>query len=290
MKFSIKKNKNHYLEVYPKPTHKFLKDFYEKTYFNNKTNATYSKSYSKEEIQNRKKRSMLYIKVAKSIIKKKDIRFLEIGCGEGFLLKAAHDEKFNVTGVDFQSNQLKKFNRSVLKFFKKTDPDNFLSIKSNIKYDIIAANFVLEHVRDPVKFISSLKLLLNKNGLIILSIPNDFKNFQNLLYKKKIVKKKYWFSPPQHLNYFNNINILNFFKKMKLSVKEAISDFPIEIFLCLGKRNYTNSKQKGKEAHNARLIVDNFILNQEFKISLEFYKACHNSGVGRGMTYYLKKT
>jgi 2-polyprenyl-3-methyl-5-hydroxy-6-metoxy-1,4-benzoquinol methylase len=156
MKFSIKKNKNHYLEVYPKPTHKFLKDFYEKTYFNNKTNATYSKSYSKEEIQNRKKRSMLYIKVAKSIIKKKDIRFLEIGCGEGFLLKAAHDEKFNVTGVDFQSNQLKKFNRSVLKFFKKTDPDNFLSIKSNIKYDIIAANFVLEHVRDPVNFFSSL--------------------------------------------------------------------------------------------------------------------------------------
>ena len=76
---------------------------------------------------------------------------------------------------------------------------------------------------------------------------------------------------------------------MKLRVIEVVSDFPIEIFLCLGKKNYTNNKQKGKEAHNARLSIDNFIFSQGFKISLDFYKACHNSGIGRGMTFFLKK-
>ena len=289
MKFSIKKNKDKYYEVNPKPSNYFLKNFYEKSYFKKKTNATYSNSYSKEEIDNRISRSIFYIKIAKSFIKKKSIKFLEIGCGEGFLLKAAHDEGLCVFGVDYQSDQLKKFNKSIFKFSKKIDPEIFLSKKDNIKYDIIAANYVLEHVTDPLKLVNDLKSLLNINGIIILSVPNDFKNFQDMLCKKKYVKKKYWFAPPQHLNYFNNDNILFFFKKLKLRVIEAVSDFPIEIFLCLSKNNYTHNKKKGKEAHNARLVIDNFILSQPLKNSLDFYKACHNTGIGRGMTFFLKK-
>ena len=291
MKFSIKKNKDKYYEVNPKPSSDFLKNFYEKNYFKKKTNATYSNSYSKEEIDNRISRSIFYIKIAKSFIKKKNIKFLEIGCGEGFLLKAAHREGFCVLGVDYQSDQLKKFNNSIFKFSKKTDPELFLSKskKDNTKYDIIAANYVLEHIRDPLKLVNDLKSLLNIGGIIILSVPNDFKNFQDMLRKKNYVEKKYWIAPPQHLNYFNNNNILFFFKKLKLRVIEAVSDFPIEIFLCLSKNNYTNNKKKGKEAHNARLVIDNFILSQSFKNSLDFYRACHYAGIGRGMTFFLKK-
>jgi 2-polyprenyl-3-methyl-5-hydroxy-6-metoxy-1,4-benzoquinol methylase len=155
-------------------------------------------------------------------------------------------------------------------------------------YDVIALINVVEHVRDPIKFVNSVKSFLNKKGIIILSVPNDFKNFQNLLLKRNYIKKRYWFAPPQHLTYFNNENILNFFKKLKLSVKEAISDFPIEFFLYLGKKNYTNCKNYGKQAHQARLIIDNFILSQKYQISLDFYKAVHNSGVGRNMIFFLK--
>jgi 2-polyprenyl-3-methyl-5-hydroxy-6-metoxy-1,4-benzoquinol methylase len=289
MKFRFKKNKDQYFEVHPKPSNNFLKNFYEKTYFNKKTTATYSNSYSKDEIKNKKNRSAFYIKIAKSFIKKKKIKFLEIGCGEGFLLKAAFEENLSVLGVDYQNSHVKKFNKSVFKFSQKIDPDYFLSKKNNSKYDIVAANNVLEHVNNPTKFVNNLKSFLNKDGIIILSAPNDFKNFQNLLQKRKFIKKKYWFSPPQHLSYFNNENILIFFKKLKLKIIEAVSDFPIEIFLSLSKKNYTNNKKCGKEAHNARLIIDNFILSQKYKISLDFYKSCHNSGLGRGMVFFLKK-
>ena len=34
MKFSVKKNKDQYFEAHPKPSSNFLKNFYEKTYFN----------------------------------------------------------------------------------------------------------------------------------------------------------------------------------------------------------------------------------------------------------------
>jgi hypothetical protein len=54
----------------------------------------------------------------------------------------------------------------------------------------------------------------------------------------------------------------------------------------LRKKNYINNKQKGKEARDARFMIDNFILSQTFKISLDFYKACHNRGIGRGMTFF----
>jgi 2-polyprenyl-3-methyl-5-hydroxy-6-metoxy-1,4-benzoquinol methylase len=288
MKFSVKKNKDQYFEAHPKPSSNFLKNFYEKTYFNKKTSATYSKIYSKDEIKNKKNRSAFYIKIAKSFIKKNKIKFLEIGCGEGFLLKAAFKENLSVLGVDYQNNHVKKFNKSVFKFSQKIDPDSFLSKKNNSKFDIIAAINVLEHVRDPTKFVNNLKSFLNKSGIIILSVPNDFKKFQNLLQKRKFIKRKYWFGPPQHLSYFNNENILIFFKKLNLKIIEAVSDFPIEIFLTLSKKNYTNNKKSGKEAHKARLIIDNFILSQKHKISLDFYRSCHSSGLGRGMIFFLK--
>ena len=66
-------------------------------------------------------------------------------------------------------------------------------------------------------------------------------------------------------------------------------DFPIEILLASGRKNYLNSRQEGKKAHQTRLIVDNFILSQGTKHSIDFYKACHNVGLGRSMIYFLKK-
>ena len=288
MKYSIKKNSHSFLEVFPKPTEKFLEEIYSKKYFKNKLSASYSKFYSIEELHNRVKRSDLYIDIALSLSSKKKKDFLEIGAGEGFLMKAAFKKKLNVTGVDFQKDQIESQNPDMLNFFKMSNPYIYLK-KDKKKYDFIASMFVLEHLREPIKFIKILKSKLKKNGIIIISVPNDFKDFQHNFLKKKIITKKYWIAPPLHLNYFNNKNIELFFKKMNLKILEAISDFPIEILLASGRKNYLNSRQEGKKAHQTRLIVDNFILSQGTKHSIDFYKACHNVGLGRSMIYFLKK-
>lgn len=287
MRFKIKKNRYSFIEAHPKPSASFLKKFYSNTYFKKKVSASYSKSYSNDELKNRISRSSFYIKIAKSLVPKKK-KFLEIGCGEGFLLKAAHKESFNITGIDYQADQIKSFNSDMLNFFIKTDPEFFLT-QNNIKYDVIAALFVLEHVRDPINFVKLIKKKLNKKGLIIIGVPNDFKDFQKLLIKEKFIKKIFWFGPPQHLNYFNNKNINNFFKKLNLEIKHVVADFPIEIFLGLGKKNYVSNKKEGHKAHKARILIDNFILDQGQKSSLSFYNACHEVGLGRSMIFFLKK-
>ena len=271
MKYSIKKNSYSFLEVSPKPTEKFLEQLYSKRYFKNKLSASYSKVYSIEELQNRIKRSDLYIDIAQSFSSKKKKDFLEIGA------------------VDFQKDQMALQNPDMLNFFVMSNPYNYLKNHKK-KYDYIASMFVLEHLREPIKFIKILKTKLKKSGILIVSVPNDFKDFQKNFLKNKIISKKYWLAPPLHLNYFNNKNIEIFFKKMNLKILQAISDFPIEILLAGSKKNYLNSKHEGKKAHRTRLIVDNYILNQGTKLSTDFYKACHNAGLGRSMIYFLKNS
>lgn len=289
MKYTYKENKFKFIEAKPKPTNTYLKNFYKKIYFNKKVSSTYNFNYSLEELKNRNMRSDFYIKITKNILKKKKPKFLDIGAGEGFLLNSAFKNKFDFLGVDFQSNQINKFHPHLMKNFIKSDPEKFLVKISDNSFDVISSQFVLEHLKHPVKFMNNIKKKIKKNGIIIISIPNDFKDFQNLLLKKKLVKKKYWFSPPQHLNYFNNKNISFFFTKLRLNIIESVSDFPIEIFLSLNKSNYTNNKKKGKDSHNSRLMIDNFILSQKHDKALNFYKACLDCGLGRSMTFFLKK-
>ena len=291
MKFNYKLKKNRFIQVSPLPSENFLKNYYSNIYFKKKTSFSYSKKYSQEEVKNKILRSNFYIQIAKSFFRKKNkIKFLEIGCGEGFLLNSALSSKMDITGVDYQKNQLLRFNKNLSKFFIKSDPRIFFNENlSKKKFDIVAAQQVLEHVRDPEDFVKNISSILNKNGIIILSVPNDFKNLQKLIFKKKLVKKKYWLFPPEHLNYFDNKNIELFFKKMKLKIKEVVSDFPIEFFLCGSNNNYSNNKKRGKEAHNARIFLDNFILDQGFKKSLGYFKSTHSCGLGRSMTFFLKK-
>lgn len=291
MKFNYKIKKKKYVQVSPLPSESFLNEYYSKVYFKKKTSFSFSKKYSQQELNNKILRSNFYIKIAKNFFRKKSkINFLEIGCGEGFLLKSALNSKMNITGVDYQKDQLLRYNKILSKFFIQSDPKIFFDKKKSKKtFDIVAAQQVLEHVRNPESFVKNLSSILNKNGIIILSVPNDFKNLQNLILRKKFVKKRYWLYPPEHLNYFNNEDIEFFFKKMKLKIVEVVSDFPIEFFLCGSKNNYSNNTNRGKEAHIARILLDNFILKQGFDKSLKYFKSTHLCGLGRSMTFFLKK-
>ena len=49
------------------------------------------------------------------------------------------------------------------------------------------------------------------------------------------------------------------------------------------------NKKKGKEAHKARLDLDNFILSQNFNDAFTFFKGCHNVSLGRNSLIILKK-
>lgn len=69
---------------------------------------------------------------------------------------------------------------------------------------------------------------------------------------------------------------------------DAISDFPIELFLAFEKNYVNNPKLKSKSSHKARLFLDNYILSQSFKNSYNFFKSCNEIGIGRSMILIFK--
>jgi 2-polyprenyl-3-methyl-5-hydroxy-6-metoxy-1,4-benzoquinol methylase len=288
MIFKKKLNKFKYYQATPTPSEKFLNKFYTNTYFKKRVTLTYNIKYSKNELTNKIKRANFTINFLINSVKKK--KFLDLGCGEGFLLRAAYENKFKVTGVDYNDYAIKNFNKKILKFFVKSNPDDFIkkTILKKEKFDIIALQNVLEHVPSPTSLVLNLKKILYKKSYLLIQVPNDFKDLHFLLKKKGYINKYSFFNPPQHLNYFNFSNIQYFFRMHGFKLIDAISDFPIELFLAFKKNYVNNPKLKGKDSHGARLFFDNYILSQSFKKSYNFFKSCNAIGIGRSMILIFK--
>ena len=107
MKFKPKKNKFGFIEAIPKPSQNFLDNFYKKTYFNKKVTKSFSDKYSKNELLNKSIKAKFDINFAKKKLRKKRVNFLEIGSGEGFILKqAVKEKKWNVVGIDFNKFEM----------------------------------------------------------------------------------------------------------------------------------------------------------------------------------------
>lgn len=283
-----------FYEIKKKPSKNFLKDFYSNIYFKKNTTSTYSKNYSKEELIYKLNKCKVFLELINQHLTKskiKNIKGLDVGCGEGLLLKFLIENKFNFVGVDYQSEQLMKFNKKIYRNFIKFDPEDYINMCkiNNIKYNFIILNNVLEHVINPRTFFKNIRNILKKNGLILLQVPNDFSDFQKITNKLISVKKNYWLNSPQHLNYFNNNNLEKFIKNNNFKIIDNLSDFPIEFFLFNGIKNYTNNRTSGKNAHLARLKIDNFIFSQGVKNYLNYYRSMYKVGIGRNITLLIKK-
>ena len=291
MKFSVKKNKLGFFETSPKPTKKYLDNFY-KHYFLKNQSKSFSIKYSKDEISYIKKRAKFVTSFILKNVKKKKINALDLGCGEGFQLSSySKNKRFNAIGVDYDDFAIKSKNKKVLSLFIKKNPDQFINeqISKKKKYDLISLGNILEHVRDVIGYIKKVKKIMNKNSYLFVVIPNDFSKIQKLAKKKKLAKTRNWFAPIHHISYFNQENIEKFFNYFKFNIKDIISDFPIEFFLFAKSSNYYLNKKKGKEAYKARVDLDNFILSQNFNGAYTFFKGCYNTGLGRNSLIILKK-
>lgn len=96
---------------------------------------------------------------------------LELGCGSGELINAIA-KKFNnldkIVAVDF-FNEPEELNKKVQ--FIKQDLE-----KLNIteQFDLIVLNQVLEHIKDPLGLLATIKKNLNPRGRILIVVPNRY--------------------------------------------------------------------------------------------------------------------
>jgi len=187
-------------------------------------NSEYFSNQSNWLVKKRKKELAQRFDTANSLIENKNqkLRYLDVGAGEGKGLLEAIERGWEATGIDIVDNRLQEAKISNIKFIKsnllESDlPENY--------FDFIYVDSVVEHVLNPFEYLSKIKKLLSKGGVIYIGVPNEdclFNSVRRLAFKvagkKNESEKLKPFDSPYHVIGFNNYSLKYFLDRIELKV------------------------------------------------------------------------
>lgn len=286
----IKQDEGYY-SVSPLPSSSELAEFYKQVYYQDSASATYQQFYDEDELKQKRLRADLLLH-SLSLQGNSSGRFLEVGCGEGFVLNAAKEQGYSIAGVDFSSHGVEHFNPDIAQ--NVTTGDAFEKLDQLIEcgetFDVCVLQNVLEHVIDPVGLLCRLKQVLTSSGTLVITVPNDFSELQTEVISTGKSSSEYWFAPPQHLHYFNTATLPCFVENHGYEVVDSYGDFPIEMFLFHPGSNYAEDGLLGKSAHRARIELDLLLSKNGISAYHRYCQALTGCGAGRNITVVLQVT
>lgn len=157
---------------------------------------------------------------------------LDVGCANGTFIKLAQNKEITVTGIEPVEEYAKSLKEQGFDIICDLFPP-----KKRIKkcFDIIIFNDVFEHIKDLNSTLQECSKYLNKEGLLIINIPDNqgvFYNIATFLNKFGINNplERLWqkgsYSP--HLHYFNKNNLAKLcrsygFKEIKRHSLDSVS-------------------------------------------------------------------
>ena len=274
--------------VDPLPDPQALADFYSKLYYQAPQSASYQTAYSPEEMEQRYLRGRVTLHAIAQVApgNPADRDFLEVGCGEGFLLQVAKDAGYRIKGIDFSDFGLRRFHPGLADSIEAGDAFAILDrvVSGSERYDICCLQNVLEHVIDPRALMGQVRRLLKPGGVAVITVPNDFSRIQMKAKAQGLISRQFWVAPPQHLHYFNTNTLPSFLTAMGFATLDAFADFPIEFFLYHPGSNYIENSSAGKPAHKARVELDLLLAENGIAPLLGLCQAMTRCGIGRNVT------
>ncbi len=286
------KTKYGYCQYDPMPSDEELHDYYANKYYQ-EGEGSYSVSYTDEEIAYfRLKAFLVYRKASQLIDIEKGRRFIDIGCGEGWVMDEFKRKGYSVVGLDFSTHGIKEFNPHLLEFTEQGNIYDLLKIKirSKVKCDILMLANVIEHVTDPVKLLNEIKEIMFPNAILIITAPNDFSPLHELLFEEQKISKMFWLHYPDHLSYFNKESMNKLLLDLGFKIHTIVADNPVDLNLLNENSNYIEDTSKGKNIHLFRVKTDNFLGSLDTDKLLKIYEILGSMGVGRDLNYYCSIT
>ncbi|WP_044410336.1 class I SAM-dependent methyltransferase [Thiomicrospira microaerophila] len=289
--YPLRRNKLGFFEVKDEPLKDDLAHYYSQKYYQETPSKTYAKSYEETEKKLIEFRIASRFKALQQVYKGKMQRFLDVGCGEGFVLKYFLNQGVHVEGLDFSHAGVLQQNPDLIDSVITGDVDQLLHVKVEQlqTYDIIWLQNVLEHVIDPVDLMAKLKKILADDGVLVLTVPNDFSPLQLRALDKGLIDTQFWVTLPDHLSYFNTETLLNFVDQLGWQVLDQLADFPIDWFVMNEQSNYVSNPKVGVNAHLARLHLETLIAENHINKVNQFYRALSVIGMGRNTVLFLRK-
>lgn len=171
--------------VYQSPRPRYDEEFIEAAYgeyFVLSESYTYSK-----------KNNEIWMKELKEILKydKKQDSILDIGTSMGDFLNAAKEKYNYCEGVEI-STKMAEFTEKALSI--KVNNGYFEDIDFTRKFSCIHMSHVIEHIPTPKLWLDKAKSILEKDGILAMSVPNMFsldRRFKLFLKRIKLVKGKW---------------------------------------------------------------------------------------------------
>ena len=104
-------------------------------------------------------------------IGKKPGNLIDIGAGNGLILRFFRDKGFRVTGMELSKAQTELMSRSPLMAGIKVIQGVISKVQGVEDYDYVLASDVIEHIKDDEKALKNLFSFVKPGGLLILSVP-----------------------------------------------------------------------------------------------------------------------
>jgi 2-polyprenyl-3-methyl-5-hydroxy-6-metoxy-1,4-benzoquinol methylase len=174
-------------------------------FYSNKGKYISDKAYSDKKLRKiREKLNKPKIRFIKKYAKGK--HWLDVGSADGSALLLIKKEGFTPTGIEI-NEQSRKFAKKYWNLDLYPKPLKNFFKENNKKFDVISFFGVLDLVPNPMEEIKIASKLLNKNGLIALSVPN-FNSVST--YVQKLIKETDRHLIPETIFYLYTLKSLKF--------------------------------------------------------------------------------
>jgi 2-polyprenyl-3-methyl-5-hydroxy-6-metoxy-1,4-benzoquinol methylase len=209
---------------------------------------------------------------------------LDIGCGYCQALLYFQEVGLSVSGLE---PSIEGYNygidHGINMFHGGVD---LINLEDQKEFDIVTLLNVLEHLRDPVSSLKSIRSqCLKKGGILVVDVPNEFNDFQ-VVAQEEYGLSQWWVCPPAHLNYFSPESLNKLLQGCGYNVIHMESSFPLEMFLLMGDV-YVGNSGLGSECHRKRVLFEQTMVKHGKLGKLrDFYSALSKLGLGRQITAY----
>jgi 2-polyprenyl-3-methyl-5-hydroxy-6-metoxy-1,4-benzoquinol methylase len=208
-----------------------------------------SEEYTSHNASDRSLKNLLYRQVRKvSISRKLQLikkycergKILDIGAGTAEFLNYCRAHDWAIAGVEPNTKAREiSFERHGIALLNEVD----LSILEKGSMDVISMWHVLEHIADPVSQLEINHQLLDKNGLLVLALPN-YESWDAYIYGR------YWaaYDVPRHLYHFTSESVKLLAEKSGFRVQEIHPMKFDSFYICLLSEKYKNGKMNYAKA------------------------------------------
>lgn len=211
-------------------------------------------------------------------------KVLDVGCGAGEFVSYAQENGFDPTGIEPSEEAVQAAQAGGLPVSRCNLEEYALyGAGKEELFDAVVMLNVLEHVPHPAGTIEHAKRLLKPSGILCVRVPNDFTWIQQVALDK-LGKKEWWVAVPDHINYFNFDSLHHFLGNLGFTVIYSQGDFPMEMFLLMGK-DYVGNPEIGKECHKSRVSFETSLPGE---LRRRTYQALAEAGIGRDCLVFSK--